>query len=121
MSFFGSMNFCEFIIFRSVTVKMMWIADVSYNLFILGRNLILSTAKEHVTIVPRPKALLRRMSPRLQSIWLGIIPFSCFFFLFSQLIFFLAKLQNMLYSYVHLCAWRFSPDFASFYIMLRLK
>lgn len=49
-------------VFRSVTVKMMWTVDVSYSLFILGRNLILSTAKRHVTIVPSFKAVLRRMS-----------------------------------------------------------
>ena len=59
--------------FRSITVKMMLNADVSYNLFILAKDLILPIAKERVTIVPRTEALLRRMSLRRQSNWFVII------------------------------------------------
>lgn len=58
---------------RSVTVKMMLIADDSYSLFILEKNLIVQHAKRHVIIVWRWKVSLRRMSQRLQSNWFVMI------------------------------------------------
>lgn len=53
--------------FRSVTVRMMLIVVVSFNLFTSERNLNLPTAEKHVIIVPRFRNVLRKMSLKLQS------------------------------------------------------